>query len=186
MAAQEKWRKWTHRIAQGKHRWLQLYVIPGLCPESLQSFFWWGFGVRPLYHRRVRISTTRKKKKNREFLVYRRHPQPTHKITTWLITTDPIVSCSKKCFWGTSLWSSKRESLNNQVMLYQVPCLSFTPCSSAYRGGQIARSALSIWQCGLLCFCQELAVCEAREFWESRLLLISTLLVRKANKLVPD
>lgn len=125
-------------------------------------------------------------KKNREFLLYRRHPQPTHKITTWLITTDPIVSCSKKCFWGTSLWSSKRESLNNQDMLYQVPCLSFTPCSSVYRGGQIPRSALSIWQCGLLCFCQELAVCEAREFWESRLLLISTLLVRKVNKLVPD
>ena len=158
-------------------------MIPGLCPESLQSVFWWGLGWGHWTTGRWGFPQPEKKQ---GVPCYRRHPQPTHKNTTWLITTDPIVSCSKKCFWGTSLWSSKGESLNNQDMLYQVPCLSFTPCSSAYRGGQIPGSALSIWQCGLLCFCQELAVCEAREFWESRLLLICTLLVRKANKLVPD
>lgn len=62
-----KCRKWkAHRIAQGKHWWAQLCVIPGLCPEYLQSFFWCGFGVRPLYHRKVRVSTSRR---NREFCV---------------------------------------------------------------------------------------------------------------------
>lgn len=124
--------------------------------------------------------------KKQGVLCYRIHPQPTQNNTTQLITTDPTVSCSKKYFWGTPFWFPEGKSLADQAMLSQAPCLSFTPGSSAYRRGQIPRSALSVCQSGLLCLCEKLAVCEDRKVWESIWLLIHTPLVRKANELVPN
>lgn len=120
--------------------------------------------------------------KKQGVLCYRIHPQPTHNNMTWLTTTDSIVCCSKKCFWGMSLWSPKGESLANQDMLSQALCLTFTPGSSGYRKGQIPRSALSVCQYGLLRLCQELAICEPWRFWESSLLLIRIPLVRKSQQ----
>lgn len=162
-----KRRQWkAHRIAQGQHWWAQLGLIYGLYQKSLQTFFWFDFGVRPLHHGKVRVSTSRR---SREFPVTGHTLYPLLTTTPWLITAGPIANCSKKCFWK-SLCGLLKGSLWLLKMCCPRPRVYYV-CQAPPHNTEEAKSP------GLG------SVSASMQFWASHLINIP--LVRKANELGP-